>query len=78
MNKLKEIRSRANLKQSELASLAGVERQSINMYERGDTLPRVDSALAIAAILGVKVEDIWPAPEIETVEVVTQVRRIKR
>ncbi len=36
-NRLKELRARDGLNQSELAKLAGVSRQSISLLERGNT-----------------------------------------
>lgn len=35
-NRLKELRARDGLNQSELAKLAGVSRQSISLLERGE------------------------------------------
>ena len=38
-NRLKELRARDGLNQSELAKLAGVSRQSISLLERGEYPP---------------------------------------
>ena len=38
-NRLKELRARDGLNQSELAKLAGVSRQSISLLERGGIHP---------------------------------------
>ena len=38
-NRLKELRARDGLNQSELAKLAGVSRQSISLLERGEYTP---------------------------------------
>jgi len=40
-NRLKELRARDGLNQSELAKLAGVSRQSISLLERGEYTPSV-------------------------------------
>lgn len=40
-NRLKELRARDGLNQSELAKLAGVSRQSISLLERGNILLRL-------------------------------------
>ena len=40
-NRLKELRARDGLNQSELAKLAGVSRQSISLLERGNTPPQL-------------------------------------
>ena len=50
-NRLKELRARDGLNQSELAKLAGVSRQSISLLERGEYTPSVIIAITIAQIL---------------------------
>ena len=40
-NRLKELRARDGLNQSELAKLAGVSRQSISLLERGEYTPQL-------------------------------------
>ena len=44
-NRLKELRARDGLNQSELAKLAGVSRQSISLLERGEYTPSVTNTL---------------------------------
>lgn len=58
-NRLKEQRARLGVNQQELGRLAGVSRQTISQIERGDYSPSVTLALKLAAICGVRVEDIF-------------------
>ena len=44
-NRLKELRARDGLNQSELAKLAGVSRQSISLLERGEYTPQLSLLL---------------------------------
>lgn len=59
MSLLQSHREEAGLTQTELAARAGVSRQSIGAIEAGRHLPRVDAALALAAALDVRVEDLF-------------------
>lgn len=59
INRLKEIRLTRNMPQNELAEKAGVTRMTLNRYERSEFLPNIDTALRLARILGVTVQDIW-------------------
>ena len=52
---LRSLRESAGLTQAQLASRAGVSRQLVGAAEAGRHLPRVDAALAMAAVLGVDV-----------------------
>lgn len=56
---LKALREAAHLTQAELAASAGVSRQLVGAVEGGRHLPRVDTALALAAALGVDVEALF-------------------
>ena len=46
-NRLKELRARDGLNQSELAKLAGVSRQSISLLERGEYTPSVENVFSL-------------------------------
>lgn len=70
MSSLQSLREAAGLTQTELAARAGVSRQSIGAVEAGRHLPRVDAALALAAALGVDVEDLF-GPDPVPVDVIT-------
>ncbi|MGA7097586.1 MAG: helix-turn-helix domain-containing protein [Acidimicrobiia bacterium] len=70
MSRLRALRSRAGLTQADLAALAGVSRQLVGAVEAGKHLPRVDSAIALAAALGVDVASLFPTSS-EAVDVTT-------
>ncbi|MCW6111626.1 helix-turn-helix domain-containing protein [Clostridium sporogenes] len=52
--KIKEIRLKQNLKQSELAEKAKISRVAVGNYERGDRIPNAEILQSIAKALGVK------------------------
>ncbi len=58
-NRLKEHRARLGLNQQEMGARVGVSRQTISQIERGDYSPSVTLALKLAALCGVRVEDIF-------------------
>ena len=62
-NRLKELRARDGLNQSELAKLAGVSRQSISLLERGEYTPSV--IIAIAQVFKEPVENVFSLVEEE-------------
>lgn len=64
-NRLKELRARDGLNQSELAKLAGVSRQSISLLERGEYTPSVIIAITIAQIFKEPVENVFSLVEEE-------------
>ena len=57
--RLKELRARDGLNQTELAKLAGVSRQTISLIERGEYTPSIVIALKIAHIFNENVENIF-------------------
>lgn len=58
-NRLKELRARHSLSQTQLGELAGVSRQTISLIERGDYNPSVTLALKLSHILQTTVEEIF-------------------
>lgn len=58
-NQLKQQRTAAGLTQQDLATAAGVSRQSIISIERGRYVPSLALALRLAAIFGCPVEDLF-------------------
>ncbi len=64
-NRLKEHRARVGLNQAQLGQLVGASRQTISLIERGDYSPSVTLALRLAAVLGVRVEDLFTYQEEE-------------
>lgn len=62
-NRLKELRARDGLNQTELAKLAQVSRQTISLIERGEYLPSVLIALKIARIFKEPVDNVFSLVE---------------
>ncbi len=62
MSQLRDARTAAGLSQAELASAAGLSRQTVGAVEAGANRPSVDAALALAAVLDRSVEDLFAAP----------------
>lgn len=56
---LKEYREDKNMKQSELAELVGVRRETIVHLENGKYNPSLKLAMDIAKIFGVTVEELF-------------------
>lgn len=61
---LSAAREAAGLSQQDLALRAGVSRQMVGAVEAGRHLPRVDSALALASVLGLTVESLFGTPSV--------------
>ena len=58
-----EVRKKLGLSQYQLARLSGLAQSTISHIERGAFLPTIDSAYKIAAVLGVRVEELFvPEP----------------
>ncbi|MBM7312618.1 helix-turn-helix transcriptional regulator [Streptococcus suis] len=64
-NRLKELRARDGLNQTELAKLAEVSRQTISLIERGEYTPSVVIAMRIAQIFKENVENVFQSVEVE-------------
>lgn len=60
---LQKARERKNISQEALASRIGVSRQSLSAIERGITLPSVENAKKIAAVLDLKWSDFYEESE---------------
>lgn len=58
-NKIKEIRSKKNLSQEELAKLVGTTRQTIIAIEKGQFNPSAKLALIICVALNIKFEELF-------------------
>ena len=58
-NNIKIERAKLNITQAELASQAGVSRQTINAMELGKYVPSTLLALKLASIFGTSVENIF-------------------
>lgn len=64
-NRLKELRAREDINQTQLAKLAEVSRQTISLIERGEYLPSILIALKIAQIFKEPVESVFILEEDE-------------
>ncbi len=58
-NKVKEMREALGITQSGLAATCGCTRQTIIMLEQKRYVPSLSLAFAIAAALGVGIEDVF-------------------
>lgn len=67
LNRLKELRARDGLSQTELAKLTGSSRQTISLIERGDYLPSILIAMKIAKVFELPVDDVFSMKEEEEV-----------
>lgn len=64
-NRLKELRARDGLNQTDLAKKADVSRQTISLLERDEYTPSVVIALKIAQIFNESVENVFRLVEEE-------------
>ena len=63
INRMKELRKGSGLSQYQLARLSGLAQSTVSHIERGAFIPTIDSAYKIAAVLGVRVEELFvPEP----------------
>lgn len=58
-NKIRELRAKYNLTQSELAEKVGVRRETIVFLEQGKYMPSLLLAHKVAKILKSKIEDLF-------------------
>jgi len=56
---LKELREQRGMSQDELARQVGVTRETVRSVERGNAVPNVLLAIALAAIFGIAVEALF-------------------
>lgn len=67
-NRLKVARAEKNLSQEQLATLAGVTRQTISSIETGQYCPTAKLALILAMKLDKKFEDLFYFEEVKNDE----------
>ncbi|RLD55468.1 MAG: transcriptional regulator [Bacteroidetes bacterium] len=58
-NRLKELRARHDLTQSDLAQKVGVRRETIVFLEKGKYNPSLKLAYDIAQVFGMKIEEVF-------------------
>ena len=59
---IRRLRRAAGLSQEELAGRLGVSRQSVSLWEQGETNPTVENIYAMAEVLGVSFDELMAAP----------------
>ncbi|MGT2934784.1 helix-turn-helix transcriptional regulator [Streptococcus castoreus] len=64
-NRLKELRARDAINQTEMAKLAGVSRQTISLIERNEYTPSIIIALKIATVFNEPVDSVFTLVEVE-------------
>ena len=64
-NRLKELRARDGINQTQLAKLAGISRQTVSLIERNEYTPSIVIAFKIAKIFGEAVENVFSLMEEE-------------
>lgn len=68
-NRLKELRARDGINQTQLAKLAGISRQTVSLIERNEYTPSVVIAFKIAQSFGEPVENVFSLMEEENEKV---------
>lgn len=58
-NRIKVLRAERDWSQAELAERLNIARQSLNAIENGKADPSLPLGMRIAAVFGVKVEDVF-------------------
>lgn len=56
---LRDLRKQRGLTQQQVATLSGITTRAYQYYESMEKLPSVVTAIAIARVLKVSVEEIW-------------------
>lgn len=69
--RIKEIRLKKGLKQSELAEKADISRVAVGNYERGDRIPNIEITQKIAMALGVDINELLGKEEAEQINELT-------
>lgn len=63
--KLKELRARLGINQTELAKRAKISRQTVSLIERGDLMPSLLIATKISRVFDEPIEEIFQFEEEE-------------
>ncbi|HGK7150510.1 TPA: helix-turn-helix transcriptional regulator [Streptococcus agalactiae] len=64
-NRLKELRARDGINQTELAKLTRVSRQTISLIERGEYTPSVIIAMKISQVFKESLENVFSLVSME-------------
>lgn len=62
-NRLKELRARDGINQTQMAALAGVSRQTISLIERNEYTPSIIIAMKIAKVFNESIEQVFSLVE---------------
>src|SRR5918999_1719117 len=65
MGRMRDLRQSLGMSQANVAAAAGLSRQLVGAVESGRHAPSVHAALALAAVLGTTVEDLFRPPASE-------------
>lgn len=60
--RLRDFRKRAGLKQVQLAELSGIDPNLVSRYERGESVPTLETAQKIAFSLGINIDELLNGP----------------
>ncbi len=63
---IKKLRKKSNMSQEELAEKLGVSRQSVSLWETGQTQPTIDNIIALAKIFNTSTDEILGNTATET------------
>ena len=66
---LRELRKKAGLKQVELAELSSIDPNLVSRYERGESMPTLETAKKLALSLGVNIDYLFSGPVKQEFEV---------
>ncbi|HEL0001273.1 TPA: helix-turn-helix transcriptional regulator [Streptococcus equi subsp. zooepidemicus] len=64
-NRLKELRARDGINQTQMAALAGVSRQTISLIERNEYTPSIIIAMKISKVFNEPIEQVFSLVEDE-------------
>lgn len=56
--RLRQLRDRRRMNQKALGELIGLSKNMIARYERGERIPDIDTAIALADFFGVTLDDL--------------------
>lgn len=62
-NRLKELRARDGINQTQMAALAGISRQTISLIERNEYTPSIIIAMKIAKVFNEPIEQVFSLVE---------------
>lgn len=73
-NRIKELRTKKNISQAQLASDTGISQQSLSFYEKGSRKPKIEALQKLADYFGVSVGYLQGIEEQPTTDIQNQKR----